>query len=254
MSNPFGAAPGVHAGMPVQSTMAAAPQKESATPRVTIGPFVLSYPNLFVARQKMGQPKPGEQPSMQYSCELLCYSSNPQAGAIYNALMQAANAVSMAKFGKSADSAMFRNKPIRSLAERENSAEPGFFLSARTTQKPSVVVGSPPVACTDPDELYAGCHVYVNVTPGTYDFEGNKGVKWYLNSVWKVAEGPRLAPVRDAASDFASLVGTVQVNLAQPQIAQEELPPWAQPQQANPQQASMPFQAPPMPGAGVLPY
>jgi len=239
MSNQFGAAPGINPGMPAQSTSHqtgnSAGKKEAL--RINAGPFVLSYPSLFVARKKMGVPKPGEAPSLQYSCELMMYSNNPKAGETYQLLTAAANQVCMAKFGKTVDSPIFKNKPVRDLAEKQNATETGFFISARSSQPPSIVIGSPPVTVTNPDDVYAGCFVYVNITPSTYDFEGNRGVKWFLNSVWKVADGPRLAAVRDGAQDFADLVGKVEVNLAPTQGYGEappmpgQMPPWAQPQQ-----------------------
>lgn len=233
MSNPFGTPPGVSPGLPVHSSTPAVQHSQSATQervRITAGPFVLSYPNLFVPRAKMGEKLlPGQAPTMRYSAEFMCYMDAPECSALYARLMEAANAVCLPKFGKTIDSPIFRNKPVRNLAERESyTGKPGFFISANCTQKPPVVIGNPPVAAIDPEDLYAGCIVYCNLTPAAYDNE-SKGVKWFLNSVWKVGEGPRLSVEKDATSDYSHLLGVVPVNLghvAAPPAA--DMPPWMQ--------------------------
>jgi hypothetical protein len=262
-ASPYGPPPGVHGGMPAASTTQPTSRPDTPDDRITVGPFILSYPHLFVPRPKMGfTPKPGETPKLEYSCELICYSSSPAANQIYTQLQQAANTVSMRKFQRGLDG--LKNQPIRSLAEKKTPpAEPGFFLSANTTQKPATVVGDPPVAVVDPEEMYAGCFVYANLTPAAYDVDLSRGVKWYLNSVWKVGDGPRLAPARDAADHYAHLVGKVPMNLAppvqQPQYAppvQQYAPPAQQPQYAPPvQQYAPPVQqyAPPGPPTGYPP-
>jgi hypothetical protein len=219
---------------------------------LSIGPFVLSYPSLFVPKAKMGEKlQPGQLPTMRYSGEFMVYMDSPEAGAIYQKLTEAANIIAMQKFGKTTDSPIFRNKPVRNLQEREKyQGKPGFFITANSSQKPAVVVGNPPVAVTDPEDLYAGCLVYINIAPFAYDAEGSKGVKWFLNSVWKVGEGPRLSVERDGASDFAHLVGQVPVNVlpsghaAQAVPPAADMPPWMQQQVAVPQPAfqNMPAQ------------
>lgn len=248
MSSPFGMPPGVSPGLPAQS-VTPAPQGQPAAAerlRITVGPFVLSYPSLFVPKAKMGEKlQPGQAPTLRYSAELMCYADAPEAGALYAKLTEAANQVCLPKFGKTVDSPVFRNKPVRNLAEREKYVgKPGFFISAKCSQKPSVVVGNPPVAVVDPEELYAGCIVYANITPATYDNE-SKGVMWFLNSVWKVGEGPRLAIERDPSSDFAHLVGVVPVSVGQPVApAMPDMPPWMQ-QQVVPQMPPQQYQMPP---------
>ncbi len=247
MSSPFGTPPGVSPGMPAQSSTPA-PQGQpvgAEKVRITVGPFVLSYPSLFVPKAKMGEKlQPGQMPTMRFSAELMCYADAPEAAELYKKLISAANQVCVPKFGKTVDSPIFRNKPVRDLAEREKYVgKPGFFISANSSQKPSVVIGNPPVAAVDPDDLYAGCIVYANLTPSTYDNE-SKGVKWFLNSVWKVGEGPRLAVERDSAADFTHLLGSVPVSVGQPVAApMTEMPPWMQQQVAPPAQPQ--YQAPP---------
>ena len=256
MSSPFGMPPGVSPGLPAQSSTPA-PQGQPAAAerlRITVGPFVLSYPSLFVPKAKMGEKlQPGQQPTLRYSAEFMCYADAPEAGALYTKLTEAANQVCLPKFGKTIDSPVFRNKPVRNLAEREKYVgKPGFFISAKASQKPSVVVGNPAVAVVDPEELYAGCIVYANITPATYDNE-SKGVMWFLNSVWKVGEGPRLAIERDPSSDFAHLMGVVPVTVGQPVAPPAaEMPPWMQ-QQVAPQMPPQQYAVPPQQYGQVAP-
>lgn len=222
MSN-FGPAPGVTAALPAQSVTPPQPEQVGQQDtRVMVGPCVISYPNVFVPRKKMN-PKP-EDP-LQYSAEFLVYMppgdqhQHAVATAVYQKLMTAANIASQAKFNKPADHPSFRNKCVRDLAERNGDNPPGFFFSARSMSKPQVLVGNPPLPCTDPAEIYPGAIVYVSVNAGTYDSEGNRGVKWYLNAILKVADGPRLAPERDATDDFKEVLAQMPLTNLPPQMA-----------------------------------
>lgn len=276
MSNPmFGPPPGVNAAMPAQSHNPM-PQNPTAQleDRLTVGPCIISYPNLFVPKYKMGA-KDGPK---FYGAEFIVLMETPeqqaQAQQIYQRMMTVANTLAQAKFQRNAD--QFRNKPIRGLNERKGfENRPGFFFSAKTGEqyKPDVLIGNPPVVATDPDQVYAGSIVYCTVRAGTYDEGGNTGVKWFLNSVLKVGDGPRLAGERDAASDYADVLANMPVTqqMAPPTYASPAgyappaYPPQAYgqpaapaaPAYAPPQQYGMPpqgyaappaFQSPPMPG------
>lgn len=199
---------------------------------------MISYPSVFVPKKKLNA-KPDD--PLQYAAEFLVYMPpNDQhqhavATAIYQKLTTAANYASQAKFSKNADHPSFRNKCIRDLAERNGDFPPGFFFSARSTSKPQVLVGNPPVPCTDPAEIYPGAIVYVSVNAGTYDTDGNKGVKFYLNAILKAADGPRLAPERDAADDFKDVLAHMPVTNVPPAMA--SIPQFQQtPVQYPPQQ------------------
>ncbi len=233
MSN-FGPPPGVTGVLPVQSHSPApasqdTPQQDT---RVVVGPCVLSYPKLFTPEPKMGV----KDAPLEYSCELLVYQSNPQMQAIYQKLHEVANRVSMATFRVPVE--RLSKQPFRNLAEREGSKEPGFFFTARTGAKyaPQIFVGNPPQPCTDPTAFYAGAIVYVNLNCGSYDNSGNKGVKFFLNSVLKVADGERLAPLRNAADDFAEVLASL------PQTPAVFAPPVQQGFAMPPQQYAAPPQ------------
>lgn len=214
MSNSmFGPPPGVTSAMPAQSHNPM-PQNPTAQleDRITVGPCMISYPHLFVPRHKMGA-KDGPK---FYSAEFIVLMETPeqqaQANQIYQRMMLVANTVAQQKFQRNADA--FRNKPLRSLAEKKGfENRPGFFFSAKTGEqyRPDVLIGNPPVVATDPDQVYAGAIVYCTIKAGTYDEGGNQGVKWYLNSVLKVGDGPRLAGERDAAADYADILANMPV-------------------------------------------
>jgi hypothetical protein len=88
---------------------------------------------------------------------------------------------------------------IRDLAEKEGWAgEPGLFIRANSTKKPLVRKGKPPQPVVDEDEVYAGAIVYAGLNASAYEAQGNKGIKFYLNEVLVVADGPRLAPERSS--------------------------------------------------------
>jgi len=222
MNSPFGPPPGVTAAMPAQSH-SPMPQNPTAQleDRLTVGPCIISYPNLFVPREKMGDPS-----TKQYSAEFIVLMETPeqqaQAQQIYQRLLTVANTVSQHKFQRNADA--FRNKPIRSLAERKGfENRPGFFFSAKSivdptkpNSRPDVLIGNPPVVVTDPDVVYAGAIVYCNIKAYAYDNGGNQGVGWFLNSVLKAGDGPRLAGERNAASDYADVMASIPVTQVPP--------------------------------------
>lgn len=224
MSNMFGPPPGV-GGLPPQSTTPAPQQQAQADDptRVVVGPCVISYPYLFTPRLPQN-PKPGDEP--KYSAEFIVYQEMPEFNAIYQKLMTAANAASMEFFKKPITA--IEKQGIRNLSVRMPDRQ-GIFFSANSMKKPNLLVGNPAVPVTDPDTLYPGAIVYVNVKAAAYDVDGGKGVKFYLNSILKAADGPRLAPERDASQDFAGVM--------------QFIPPTPATQQFAPPQAD--YQAPP---------
>ena len=244
MSQPnfqFGPPAGIGAGMPTQSVQPAAPQGQPVNDptRVTVGPVVISYPNLFIPRRK--DAKDPNSP-MTYSAEFLIYHDNPKGQQLINQLMAAADIVCQEKFKRSIHT--MEKKPVRDLAVRQ-SDKPGFFFSANSSNKPTVLAGNPPMPVTDSEVVYAGSLVYVAVKAAAYENNGNRGIKFFLNSVWKVADGTPLVAKRDALADFQGVMGEVGQYAAAPVQAapQAYYPP--QPQMA---------QVPPMPGQPPMAY
>jgi hypothetical protein len=80
-----------------------------------------------------------------------------------------------------------------------------YFINVNTYNKPSVVdVNMNDII--DKSELYSGCYGRVSLVPGAYNVDGNKGIKFYLNNVQKLAEGDLLgAGASSVADDFAAV-------------------------------------------------
>jgi len=199
---------------------ATAPQQPTPAPpagndpnaqmRVVVGPIVLAYPKLFTPAPRMNSNDPND---VHYSMEGFIYASNPKVQEILQKLGAAASYAAAAEWqGRQVN---MTHQPIRLLSEKEGYAgEGGWFIRANSKQKPSVVKGEPIVPATQ-DDIYAGCLVYVSLKADAYDQKGSRGVKWFLNSVWKVAEGTPLAASRTGEQDFSHLVGQVAVSIAQ---------------------------------------
>jgi hypothetical protein len=75
-----------------------------------------------------------------------------------------------------------------------------YFVNANTYNKPSVV-DSKMNDIIDKSELYPGCYGRVSMIPAAFNVDGNKGIKFYLNNVQKLAEGPPFGAGRSAATD-----------------------------------------------------
>jgi hypothetical protein len=87
-----------------------------------------------------------------------------------------------------------------------------LFINTSTKNKPGLVnQANKPI--TDPDEIYSGCWVRVELNAFAYAQKGNKGVSFGLNNVQKLGDDERFggrrpaeqvfAPVVDAANPFA---------------------------------------------------
>jgi hypothetical protein len=81
-----------------------------------------------------------------------------------------------------------------------------YFINANTYNKPSVV-DAKMNDIIDKSELYSGCFGRVSIMPAAYNVDGNKGIKFYLNNVQKLAEGEPLggAGASNASDDFTAV-------------------------------------------------
>lgn len=221
-----------YGGLPVHSTSPPQHQQnpfggsEAVDAAITVGPMILAFPKLFVPETFTGgdEPKAGAKPVVpQYSCELRMLKDDPRFYEVFRQLHDAANATSMSAFKEPIDSPKFRNPAIRDMASKKGDNHPaGIFITAKSSQKPGVVMGDPPVLVVDGREIYGGCIVYANIKPAAYDKDRGRGVKWFLNSIWKVGDGTPLATERDPMAGFQHLVGKVQTNMYQHQPAQPQ--------------------------------
>lgn len=68
----------------------------------------------------------------------------------------------------------------------------GHWYFRAGTSKRIPVVGPDKMALDEVDDaFYGGCYARMNVTPGSYEADGSKGVTLYLNAVQKVKDGER---------------------------------------------------------------
>ena len=76
--------------------------------------------------------------------------------------------------------------------DRITEYEANMFLRV-TSAKQVKVVDKHKEEIIDPDEIYSGMYVRVNIKPYAFDKAGNKGIGFFLNIVQKVADGERLS-------------------------------------------------------------
>lgn len=88
--------------------------------------------------------------------------------------------------------------------ERDTDKSPEFkghyFINANTYTKPGVV-DAKMQEIINPADIYSGCYGRISVVPAAYNTDGNKGIKFYLNNVQKLAEGEKLGGGASQASD-----------------------------------------------------
>jgi hypothetical protein len=75
-----------------------------------------------------------------------------------------------------------------------------YFINANTYTKPGVV-DAQMQEIINPADIYSGCYGRISVVPAAYNTDGNKGIKFYLNNVQKLAEGEKLGGGASQASD-----------------------------------------------------
>jgi hypothetical protein len=158
----------------------------------------LSFPALFKPARPMA-----EGADEKYQCELIF-----EKGANLAPLKEAIKTAIKNKWG---------DKPPKNLRiplrdgdtdrEGKDGYEGCMFISARSKDRPGVVIGPHRDICT-PDrehEVYGGCYVRASITAFAYDTAGNKGVAWALNNVWKLRDGEPFGGRRNAQEEFGDV-------------------------------------------------
>lgn len=80
-----------------------------------------------------------------------------------------------------------------------------YFINANTYNKPGVV-DAQKNDILDKSELYPGCYGRVSMVPAAFNYDGNKGIKFYLNNVQKLTDGKPLgSAVSRAEDDFTAV-------------------------------------------------
>ena len=163
-------------------------------PKRVITPVArLSYPALFKPAEAMN-----EGDVAKYQCELI-FSS----GADLKALKAAATLAAKDKWGDKVPKKL--RSPFRE-GDEDREGKDGYegatFISARSKDKPGVVVGPDREICTDASDVYGGCYVRASVTAFAYEAKGNAGVAFALNNVWKVRDGEPFGSRVNAEDEF----------------------------------------------------
>lgn len=173
----------------------------------------LSFPAIF----EKEKPMPGATSAPKYAATIIFdrqyLKSHPDEAARWNAIKALANSVCLEKFKKPLDEAIIKIprfwNPFRDGAEKEHldgfGAGTLFIKASSNNRRPGAVGPDTKTPIDDPEALYAGCYVRLNV--GAYAFDNKmKGVGIGLNSIMFVRDGDRLdGSSSDASDDFGEV-------------------------------------------------
>jgi len=174
--------------------MSKSKSKSNSDPTKVITPECrLSYPYLFRTKtDKKGNEK--------YQAEIVF-----PPGCDLTPLRDAISAAIDEKWGNKPPNTL--RLPLRKGDDNREYGEDHMFCGCNSTNKPGILVieGGQKVACTEPMDVYPGCYGRVDLKASAYDFEGNKGVKFFLNNFLKTRDGDRLDGFRSADDAFADV-------------------------------------------------
>jgi hypothetical protein len=156
----------------------------------------LSFPHLF----KKAPPMEGQGPDQcKYGCNLIF-----PKGTDLSKLEAAVEAAKAAKW-PNGKVPKFRYETFKDAGEMEyDGYEDGMiFISAKSGDRPGIIIGPNREICTEEADVYAGCWVKASVTAFGYDMQANKGVSFALNNIWKIRDGESFTGRRKAEEDFA---------------------------------------------------
>ena len=159
--------------------------------RVITPQATLSYPNLFAPREN-------QQGKLIYSAELVFGSDTDLAD-----MKGAATAAAREQWGSNVPKGI--RSPFDDRWEQFNYAEGSTFVRTNSQSAPGIVVGPKRSICTNPDEFYPGAIVIAELTARAYDISGSRGVKFFLNNIWKIRDGERLVKAANVADTFAGV-------------------------------------------------
>lgn len=159
---------------------------------------ILSYPHLA---EPVDPPnaKPGSK--KRYQAELV-FKDPSQIQDLKNA----ANAAVRARWGTKPPRGV--KTPFDTRGEEFGYGEGSIFVRANSPKPPGLIRGPRKTPVTDKEaieeQFYPGCKVICELNASAYELESgqSRGVKFWLNAVWKVGDGERLAPERNAEDAF----------------------------------------------------
>lgn len=159
--------------------------------RVITPQAILSYPNLFAPREN-------QQNKLMYSAELV-FTSDTDLGGMKNA----ATAAAREQWGSNVPKGI--RTPFDERWEQFSYPEGSTFVRTNTQSAPGLVVGPKRSIATDPEAWYPGCIVIAELTARAYDISGSRGVKFFLNNVWRIRDGERLVKSANVGDTFGGV-------------------------------------------------
>lgn len=167
--------------------MAEAKKTDAAS--VITGEVRLSYVNLL-------SPRPAEEEGekAKYGCTLLVPKSDKATIAKINKAIEAAKEVGKSKWGGKIPKTMkitFRDGDEEKDLDDAPEYEGHMFMSVTSNNKPGIV-DRQVNPLTDEDEVYSGMYARVSIKAAPFDYNGTKGITFYLNHVQKMRDGENL--------------------------------------------------------------
>lgn len=153
---------------------------------LTIGPVRLTFAHLF----EPWASAEADPATAKYQTACLIPKTESAAIAAINQAVDAAVREGISKIPKWGNKRPSKfDTPLRDGDEKEG-AGPEYAgmltFNAKSTKRPSVVIGRNFVPTNDPDQVYSGCWALLNVSFYGYSKNGNNGVGVALNSVCKI--------------------------------------------------------------------
>ena len=117
-------------------------------------------------------------------------------------LKRAAKAAAKEKWGDKIPKGL--RQPFRDGDEKELTGYSGhIFVKAKTKYQPGLVDAKRnPII--DPTEFYAGCWAHATVSAAAYDFNGTRGVKFYLHNIQKLKDDDAFVGGFSVQDDFGA--------------------------------------------------
>lgn len=164
--------------------------------RVITGEVRLSYVNIFEPR------KSEDDRSSKYSALLLIPKSDTKTVTAIRAAIEAATQIGKDKVygGKIPKNLKitFRDGDEEKDLDEQPEFEGHYFMNVTSLRKPGIV-DRRRVPITDSTAVYSGCYARVDINAAPFNFEGTKGVSFYLNNVQFVRDGEPLGASSESA-------------------------------------------------------
>lgn len=177
--------------------------KEASPLKVVTGAVRISYAYLT-------SPRPAEEEGekAKYGCTILVPKTDKETIAKIEAAIQAVkDGPGKAKWGGKLPKALkitFRDGDEEKDLDDQPEYAGMMFMSVTSNTKPGIVDRQrDPIL--DEDEVYSGMWARVSLKAAPFDFNGTKGVTFYLNHVQKVRDDDNLTGRTSAEDDFDDL-------------------------------------------------